>query len=803
MSKTTARTRLPLRLLAGMFGVLLLTYLVRRTGPAKLLESMATLGWGLGLVIAWGGVSHLVKTWAWRLTLLDEKHHVSFARMLGLRLASEAVGQLGGLGLLFGEGLRVSLLGPAMPLASGITSVTLDRAFFVLSAAVVSIVGLVAVLVVLPLPHALSLYAGVFAFTLLGVILVTALAVTQRWPVFSGTAHILGRIRYFSAWIERERALIHSVENKLLDFYHHTPGAFWGSFALNLACHAAAVFEVYLILWLMGAKVSLFAALAIEALTKLVNVVGTFNPGNIGTYEGGNMLIVKIFGLSGAAGLTLAFTRRLRAIFWAAVGGLCLVVMARSKKQSNSERSADDAIQVGNDPMSTPEPPQKSGLGGHSHIAIVLANDLEGISFGSPLLQVGALPVLLRAILGAQKAGAARIVVVIDREIGPWIQRCLLRTRRLPPSVEWFEVDTAETSLPRLLGKFAGEAQEGENLVLIVGDRTYHPSLHRRASEWIGEGDALALTTGKQLIGIYALPRDLALRLAKQCPSSAGTTLEGLHEWLTSIDAVQCEQVQEDKWQRVLTPQQCVAAEQKLDRWLVKPTDGIFARMNRRVSIPISRQLIHFPITPNMVSLFTLGVSFAAGVFFAFGGYWNMLAGAILSVFASILDGCDGEVARLKFQDSDFGCWLETICDYLYYLFIFAGMTIGFTRSSGTRTYLAWGGLLVFGAVVSFLTIGRQRHQLATERPEQYLGMWHKQADSRGTNPLLYIGRHTEFIIRRCFLPYAFLFFALFNIMKVAFIMTAVGANLVWIIALYSCRTFVPVQSSTAPSPAA
>src|SRR5229473_3393307 len=132
--------RLPLRLFAGMLGVLLLTYLVWRAGPAKLLESIATIGWGLGLVIALGGVSHLVKTWAWRLTLLDEKRQVSFARMLGLRLGSEAVGQLGALGQMFGENLRVALLSSTIPLATGIASVTLDRAFFVLSAAVVSTV---------------------------------------------------------------------------------------------------------------------------------------------------------------------------------------------------------------------------------------------------------------------------------------------------------------------------------------------------------------------------------------------------------------------------------------------------------------------------------------------------------------------------------------------------------------------------------------------------------------------------------------------------------------------------------------
>jgi phosphatidylglycerophosphate synthase len=222
--------------------------------------------------------------------------------------------------------------------------------------------------------------------------------------------------------------------------------------------------------------------------------------------------------------------------------------------------------------------------------------------------------------------------------------------------------------------------------------------------------------------------------------------------------------------------------------------------MNRKLSIPISRQIIPFPITPNMVSLFTLGVSFAAGTFLALGGYWNMLTGAILSWLASVLDGSDGEVARLKLQESDFGCWLETVCDYLYYLFIFAGMTIGLVRSSGNHTFLVWGGLLVFGAIASILTTGLQRHHLTSGRPEQYLGAWQAQAESRSSNPFLFLGRHTEFIIRRCFLPYVFLFFALFHIMNWLLIAGALGANLVWMIALYSYLTFVPARPSAVPN---
>jgi len=757
---------------------------------------MTTLGWGLGLVLAWGAVGHVVKTWAWRLTLLDDKRQVSFARMLGLRLACEAVGQLGGLGQLFGEGLRVSMLGPAMPLTSGIASVTIDRAFFVLSAAVVSIVGLLAVLIVIPLPHTLALYAGLLAFTLLGIVVLTAVAVRNRWPVLSGTAQIVGRIRYFENWIERKRSVIHSVENNLLDFYHRTPGSFWASFALNLACHGAAVFEVYLILWLLGAKVSLFGALAIEALTKLVNIAGTFNPGNIGTYEGGNMLIAKMFGLTGATGLTLAFVRRLRAIFWAAVGGLCLVMLAKTQKQNNLVGSGEDIMPIESAPISPNESHTDSQPALHSHIAVILANKLDDAGFGSPMPQVGALPMVLRSILGAQKAGASRIIVVVDRTEVARMQRDLLRTRRLPCGIEWRELGSGETSLP-LLGRLAAEGQG--HLVLIAGDRIYHPSLHRRAADWDGQDSALTLGTARELVGICALSREAAIDLSRRCPAMA-SSVEELHAWLTLNHSVETEPVPEDKWQHVLNEQQRLSAEQKLNTWLVKPTDGIFARTNRRISIPISRQIIPYPITPNMVSLFTLAVSLAAGVFFALGGYWNMLLGAVLGWLSSVLDGCDGEVARLKLQESAFGCWLETMCDNLYYLFIFAGLTIGLVRSSGNRTYLVWGGFLVFGAIASFLTTGLQRHQLASGSPEQYLKVWHKEADNRSSNPFLYLGRHTEFIIRRCFLPYVFLFFALFHIMNWLLIGATVGANVVWIIALHSYLTFAPPRASTSPS---
>jgi len=279
--------------------------------------------------------------------------------------------------------------------------------------------------------------------------------------------------------------------------------------------------------------------------------------------------------------------------------------------------------------------------------------------------------------------------------------------------------------------------------------------------------------------------------------------VEDLRAWISSTHSITSINVGEDLWQRVRTEKDRRIAESKLDRWLVKPTDGMYARLNRRISIPISRQLIRLPISANMVSLITLGVGIASAAFFAIGGYWNTLLGAFLCLFASILDGCDGEVARLKLLESDFGCWLETVCDYVFYFFLLTGMTIGQWRSSGSRTYLVGGGFLLVGALASFLSVGWQRRRLASGRPEQLLNIWQSHAERRSSNPFLYAARHMEFIVRRCFFPYALVVFALLGVMNVAFILSVVGANLVWPITFYSLHTFARGRSSPPKIPAA
>ena len=122
MLRISPTARLPLRILALLMSAALFAYLIGQAGPSKLCANVVKLGWGFTWVLVLAGVSHMARAWAWRLTLDDHKHKISFPRLLGLRLGAEAAGQLGIVGQTFGDSIRVSQLSPEIPIANGIPS---------------------------------------------------------------------------------------------------------------------------------------------------------------------------------------------------------------------------------------------------------------------------------------------------------------------------------------------------------------------------------------------------------------------------------------------------------------------------------------------------------------------------------------------------------------------------------------------------------------------------------------------------------------------------------------------------------
>ena len=140
----------------------------------------------------------------------------------------------------------------------------------------------------------------------------------------------------------------------------------------------------------------------------------------------------------------------------------------------------------------------------------------------SLLARVGALPVLLRAILGAQKAGATRIVVIVEPA---WHRRACRKNwgvrGRLPGNVEWCAAAAGE--IAPVLRDIAGR---GEPVVLIAADRTYQPSLHRRCGRM--ERDESFGVDHRQSAGgdlrLQYVPRHI--ELLKRCPREHGERAE-------------------------------------------------------------------------------------------------------------------------------------------------------------------------------------------------------------------------------------------------------------------------------------
>ena len=76
--------------------------------------------------------------------------------------------------------------------------------------------------------------------------------------------------------------------------------------------------------------------------------------------------------------------------------------------------------------------------------------------------------------------------------------------------------------------------------------------------------------------------------------------------------------------------------------------------------------------------------------------------GGLLLAATAVWDCCDGDVARLKFMESDFGEKLDTACDNIINIFVFVGLMFGMAQSQGLAQamipflLLALGGSCIF-----------------------------------------------------------------------------------------------------------
>ena len=114
--------------------------------------------------------------------------------------------------------------------------------------------------------------------------------------------------------------------------------------------------------------------------------------------------------------------------------------------------------------------------------------------------------------------------------------------------------------------------------------------------------------------------------------------------------------------------------------------DGIVSRhLNRRISRPMARLLAHTPATPNQVSFAAIAVALGSMACFIYG---LNIPGALLAQFSSIIDGVDGDLARLKNLASEFGGFMDSILDRYADAILYTGLIIWAAQT--TDSDLVW-----------------------------------------------------------------------------------------------------------------
>jgi phosphatidylglycerophosphate synthase len=297
---------------------------------------------------------------------------------------------------------------------------------------------------------------------------------------------------------------------------------------------------------------------------------------------------------------------------------------------------------------------------------------------GSPSAQTVllGLPIVRRTALAAARAGFDRVYVLGE---GSGAASSVLE-------------GTGARSFPRDVA--AAEAAVPPGRIVLLSDRVV------ASPKWLRSLREAPIEAGRlHPLGSGAVvetrePAPLARALARRTDLSAVAS-----DWAAILPAGSTSAAAPPL--EVRTESDLAAAERVLLKSLVKKEDGILTRLiSRKISLAVTRRLARTGVTPNVMTFVSLALGLIAAWCFASPARPRQLAGGLLFLLHSILDGCDGELARLNFRESRVGGILDFWGDNVVHVGVFSAFAIAWSSATGESWPLLLGALAVLGTVL-------------------------------------------------------------------------------------------------------
>ncbi|HUF23767.1 MAG TPA: lysylphosphatidylglycerol synthase domain-containing protein [Vicinamibacterales bacterium] len=312
-------------MLIAVFALGLFVYTLWSTGADEIRRGLGQIGWGLPLIIAISGVRLLARTLAWRSLMRTPP---PLGAMIGATLAGESVGNLLPLGPLAGEPAKVGYLRSRGPIAEAAAALGLENVFYSLSVASVIVIGMTLLVLTVALPGDLRA-AATIALVAMAALVAAGVFVLLRRP--SATGSILDRL---PRWLPAGG--LKSMESKAYGYYASAKGRLGPMLAFETLFHVFGLAEVYAVMWMLaGEAPSLLHAFILESAGRVINVLFRVVPMRVGVDESGSKLVALALGLADSTGVLLALARKVRVLFWTALGVALITKQGMSLAQIN------------------------------------------------------------------------------------------------------------------------------------------------------------------------------------------------------------------------------------------------------------------------------------------------------------------------------------------------------------------------------------------------------------------------------------------------------------------------------------
>ena len=302
-------------------GVAMLAAVVVDNDPAAIAASIARLGWRLVIILLFPFVLvSLFDTFGWRFAFPSDR--AGFGRLVLARLAGEAFNAVTPTATLGGEAVKAWLLRGRVPTDEAVSSVIVAKTTITIGQGLLLLLGVTLAWTSLAADSAIL--TAMEWLVALEVLALGGFVIAQTRGILTRSGRLLARVG-----LPRldGHATLGRIDHVLATFYRQRPGRL----ALSLGCHFVAwllgAVEAWLMLWFLDMPVSLVTATIIEAFGTGIRFATFVVPGSVGVLEGGYAATFAALGFGSTAGVAFSLVRRIREVFWVAVGLTVFAVM--------------------------------------------------------------------------------------------------------------------------------------------------------------------------------------------------------------------------------------------------------------------------------------------------------------------------------------------------------------------------------------------------------------------------------------------------------------------------------------------